>query len=259
MRTLRQRLAGFRPTVLTALDDHMRAGEQLASTGAVALGPQQTWLALSQVLVSLAIPDKKREALAQNVWRAPTATDGERARQIAHDCVVIKEAVSNERAHLADWEHMLACVEVEHVLRTFEATVRRLSRRRDKRPPLSIDDEYDVHYLLQGLLAMFFDDVRVEEAVPSMAGANSRIDFFLKQDKIAIEAKATRQGLDDHELGRELLEDLTKYKGHAGVKTLYFFVWDQGHHVRNAAGLVHDVKHEAGERAVHVIFSPPRR
>ncbi len=92
-----------------------------------------------------------------------------------------------------------------------------------------------------------------------MAGANSRIDFFLKQEKIAIEAKATREALDDHQLGKELLEDLPRYKAHNGVKTLYFFIWDPDRHIRNAEGIANDVKHEAGERRVNVILSPPRQ
>lgn len=142
---------------------------------------------------------------------------------------------------------------------TFEAIVRRLAKRREKREPLAIEDEYDVHYLLQALLAIHFKDVRTEEAVPSLAGANSRIDFFLKADKIAIEAKATRASLDDQQLGREMLDDLAKYKGHGGVKTLYFFVWDPHHYISNSAGIASDIKQEAGERPVRIIFSPPRR
>ena len=95
--------------------------------------------------------------------------------------------------------------------------------------------------------------------MPSSAGSNSRIDFFLKEDGIGIEVKATRTDLDDHALGEEILSDMAKYKAHTGIKTLFFFVWDPEHVIRNPAGLKNDVKGEAGERSVHLIFSPPRQ
>ena len=192
-------------------------------------------------------------------WQGAISTDEHRSQQIAHDAAVIREVLVLLRAEQSEFEHNLACAEVEQVLLTFEAIVRRLAKRRDERVPLTIQDEYDVHYLLYALLVIPFPDVRVEEGVASLAGSSSRIDFYIKPERIAIEVKATSDRLGDQQLGKELLDDLAKYKGHPGVRTLYFFIWDPQHHIRNAAGIRGDVKQEAGDRSVRVVFSPPRR
>ncbi len=263
MMTHRQRIGGMRKTAVSALEAHARAGEQLAAPGRVDVSSQQTWVAQAQLLLVLASSltgsDKGKKILAEKGWHAPVVTDQDRAAEIAKDSAALREAVAVLRTDDADAEHKLACIDVEQLLYSFEAVIRRLAKRRDKREPFLVRDEFDLQYMLHALLVVHFPDVRMEGAVASVAGSNSRIDFFLKPDKIAIEAKATREGLDDQELGRQLLEDLAKYKGHSGVKTLFFFIWDPEHHVRNAAGIRGDLLAEAGDRRVYTIFSPPRR
>jgi REase_DpnII-MboI len=64
--------------------------------------------------------------------------------------------------------------------------------------------EYDVQDLLHALLHLYCDDIRTEEWTPSYAGASSRMDFLLKKEKIVVEVKKTRQGLDAREVGEQL-------------------------------------------------------
>jgi hypothetical protein len=75
-----------------------------------------------------------------------------------------------------------------------------------------MQDEFDVQYLLLPLLDAYFDDVRSEDAVPSVAGQNSRIDFALPDEKIALEVKMTRPNLRDSEIGDELSADIIRYQ-----------------------------------------------
>jgi REase_DpnII-MboI len=56
-------------------------------------------------------------------------------------------------------------------LRRFHAVGRQLSIRREGRPTLTLNDEYDVQDLLQSLLILLFDDVRREEWTPSYAAS----------------------------------------------------------------------------------------
>lgn len=97
---------------------------------------------------------------------------------------------------------------VTTLCRRFSLIARELRHRRDNRVPLPLTDEYDVQYLLHALLKIHFDDVRSEEWTPSYAGASARMDFLLRSEKIVIEAKMTRLGLKDREVGEELLIDI---------------------------------------------------
>src|SRR5262249_26333852 len=55
-----------------------------------------------------------------------------------------------------------------------------IANRHAQRPAFTIEDEYDVQDLLEGLLRLHFTDVRREEYTPSYAGNTSRMDFLLK-------------------------------------------------------------------------------
>ena len=78
--------------------------------------------------------------------------------------------------------------------------------------------------LLHALLLLYFDDVRAEEWTPSYAGKSSRMDFLLKNERVVIEVKKTRQGLADKELGDQLIIDVDRYKVHPDCKRLICFV-----------------------------------
>lgn len=123
----------------------------------------------------------------------------------------------------------------------FSRTAQRFSERQRDREPVTINDEYDVQYIFYGLLGLFFDDIRPEEYVPSYAGKNSRMDFLLKEEKIVIETKMTREGLRDGEVSDQLTIDIAHYKAHPDCKTLICFVYDPSHLIRNIAAIENDI------------------
>ena len=94
----------------------------------------------------------------------------------------------------------------------FHVVARQLRQRHDDRETLDISDEYDVQDLLHGLLLVHFDDIRREEWTPSYAGGSSRVDFLTKTYKLVVEIKMTRKGLDGKTVGKQLIEDIAKYK-----------------------------------------------
>lgn len=121
-------------------------------------------------------------------------------------------------------------------------------RRKDKgteRPTLIINDEYDVQDLLKGLLKIFFRDIREEDAAPSLAGANSRIDFVLNDEKIVIETKMTSEKLRDKEAGDQLLIDIGRYESHSNCEILVIFVYDRGDHIENKSGIIYDLENKS--------------
>ncbi|MCL2574155.1 MAG: hypothetical protein FWE34_06375 [Defluviitaleaceae bacterium] len=118
-----------------------------------------------------------------------------------------------------------------------------LNRRKDKGVPretIKIQDEYDVQDLLHGVLRLFVNDVRPEDYVPSCAGSNSRVDFYLPEHEMYIETKMTRDGLDDKKIGDELSVDITHYNGKC--KVLICFIYDGDGHLKNPYGLINDLE-----------------
>lgn len=130
---------------------------------------------------------------------------------------------------------------LDHVFANFSQFVRQLNIRHDGRVSIEVNDEYDVQDLLHAILLLYFDDVRTEEWVPSYAGGNKRMDFLLKEEKIAIEVKMTRNGLQDKQIGEQLLVDIANYSNHPDVSRLYCFVYDKNKKISNPFGLAKDL------------------
>jgi hypothetical protein len=146
---------------------------------------------------------------------------------------------------------------VEQLCRRFPAVVRTLSRRQRSRKPFKVADEYDVQDLLHALLSLHFSDVRPEEWTPSYAGNSSRMDFLLKREKIVVEAKMTRVGLNQKEVANQLIQDKERYKAHPECDALVCFVYDPRGLCSNSAALETDLSEPKGDGPlVSVIVSP---
>jgi len=131
---------------------------------------------------------------------------------------------------------------LEIIFSSFRDVARQLRNRHNGRTTLEVNDEYDVQDLLHALLKLFFRDVRPEEWTPSYAGSASRMDFLLKDEKIVIEVKKTRDGLSDRQLGEQLIIDIEKYKTHPDCKKLVCFIYDPEARIGNPVGLIKDLK-----------------
>jgi hypothetical protein len=128
----------------------------------------------------------------------------------------------------------------------FHTIVKQLAQRRDGRPTLRIEDEYDVQDLLHALLRLYFDDIRPEEWTPSYGGGSSRMDFLLKGHEIAVEVKMTRKGLLAKEVSEQLIIDAAKYRQHPECKTLVCLVYDPAGLVKNPRGIERDLAKLSG-------------
>lgn len=146
---------------------------------------------------------------------------------------------------------------ITNIFLRFSTVSRQLRNRHDKRPTIEIEDEYDVQDLLHALLKLHFDDIRPEEWTPSYAGGSSRMDFLLKNEKIVIEVKKTRKGLEDKQVGEQLIIDIARYELHPDCKVLICFVYDPEGRIGNPSGLENDLNQRCTEKMnVMVIIEP---
>lgn len=145
---------------------------------------------------------------------------------------------------------------VREICQRFHLMAQQLKYRRAGQPPLLLQDEYDVQYLMHGILKLHFDDVRPEEWCPSYAGRASRVDFLLKAEQVVIETKMTRKGLDDRKLGEELTLDKAKYRTSKDCRTLVCFVYDPEGHCKNPAALERDLAESGPDFNVLVVVAP---
>ncbi|MGN9154745.1 hypothetical protein ACTM9K_14025 [Bariatricus sp. HCP3S3_E12] len=142
---------------------------------------------------------------------------------------------------------------LERIFSRFYKVARQLRDRYNNKPTLEIEDEYDVQDLLHALLQLYFDDIRAEEWTPSYAGKCARVDFLLKNEKVVIEVKKTRRGLDDKELGDQLIIDVDRYKVHPDCERLVCFVYDPEGRIGNPNGIMADLnKQHEGFATVYI-------
>jgi hypothetical protein len=140
----------------------------------------------------------------------------------------------------------------------FHQVARQLRDRRAGRPPLIIQDEYDVQYLLHALLRVFYNDIRPEETAPSHAGAAARMDFFLPEIGTAVETKVARPSLSEKELGEQLIIDIEKFRKYSGFRKLLCLVYDPSDQISNPSELEADLSGPRDGVDVRVMIVPKR-
>jgi DpnII restriction endonuclease len=140
--------------------------------------------------------------------------------------------------------------------RRFHLFARQLQARHGHRATVRVADEYDVQDLMHALLRVHFEDVRAEEATPSVAGNSGRMDFLLKAERLVLETKMTRRSLGQKEVGDELIVDMKRYRSHPGLRTLVCLVYDPGGFCRSPAALESDLSGGDGRFRSVVIVCP---
>ena len=147
--------------------------------------------------------------------------------------------------------------EVSRICSRFSHVIRSIRKRHSNRKPLTVKDEYDVQYLLKILLSVSFNDIRPEETTPSYAGTSSRIYFLLKNERIAIETKMTREDLADKELSKQLIQDIAQYQTHPDVDSLLCFIYDPEQFIENPMSIINDLESRSCKNlTIKVIISP---
>ncbi|MFZ0372213.1 MAG: hypothetical protein WBE25_07650 [Xanthobacteraceae bacterium] len=171
--------------------------------------------------------------------------------RVQRNSLALKNAAMEARARgTKDPESVVTLAERLHTV------VRQLRERREGRPTLDVNDEYDVQALFHALLAIYFDDIRKEEWAPTYAGGASRMDFLLPEIEAVVEIKMTRPSLSTRQLGDQLIVDIAKYQKHPTCRTLYCVVYDPEGRISNPRGVENDLKRDSDAITVRIMIVP---
>jgi hypothetical protein len=115
--------------------------------------------------------------------------------------------------------------QLTELLRRLPHVARQLRNRQGDRPPFRIEENRDLEDLLRALLALHWDDVRVETRTPRYA-SRTQTDFLLSPGALALTAKRATSTLLEAELRRQLEEDADYYRQRPDCRHLVVFVYD---------------------------------
>jgi hypothetical protein len=138
----------------------------------------------------------------------------------------------------------------------FHLVARQLRLRKEYRPTLEINDEYDLQDLFYALLRLQFDEVGTEEWSPAYADGARRTSYLLDWDKTVVVVKQTRSGLTTKDLAEQVAADKAHYSARANGATLVCFIYDPDGRVGNPRGLEADLTSVDSTYRVEVIVAP---
>jgi hypothetical protein len=149
---------------------------------------------------------------------------------------------------------------VRNIIDKFDSVVTRLTRRHRNRSALTMEDEYDVQYLIAALLRLYFRDIREEEPVPSHSGSGTIIDFLIMDNGagLALEIKRVRTAQTNRDVRIDLNDDKNCYGRHPDCKGLVHFVYDPEAIIQNPTGFENDGTDEEGEFPISTFVRPLR-
>ena len=209
---------------------------------------------LADLQMGLAIPPHIR-CQANIVHLLTKITSGldfiKKAKKLIRKIQILKNLSQEQPETLSGIENIV------QICNSFHTVARQLRERHSNRETLTIDDEYDVQDLFHALLKIFFNDVRPEDSVPGYAGASSRVDFLIPQEKIVVEIKKTRNGLGAKEIGSQLLIDIARYQSHPNCRNLVCFVYDPEAKIGNPKGLENDLNNLSNEKINIIVLIRP--
>jgi len=126
---------------------------------------------------------------------------------------------------------------IKRIFRNWSKMITSLKSHRKDIAQIQVTNEYEMQYLLEGVLRLFFDDVRPETYTPNYANSSNRTDFLLPKQKILIETKMTRVGLDARKLSEELIIDKEHYRKHPSIEIILCLIYDPERRIKNPEGL----------------------
>ncbi|MGW6333211.1 PD-(D/E)XK nuclease domain-containing protein [Nocardia rhamnosiphila] len=144
---------------------------------------------------------------------------------------------------------------LEEISRKFPLTLDILGAGHRERDGLGVKDEYDVQHILHAVLVLHYEEVEPEEPTPSMASGSSRLDFLLKQERVAIETKMIRPGLTKKKLRSDLANDILYFRAHPNVDSLFILIYDPQRKISNARGFENDLNSDSDDFKVRVVIA----
>jgi len=145
---------------------------------------------------------------------------------------------------------------IRKVCLRFHGVARQLRLRKDSRPTVEVEDDYDLQDLLRALLKMEFDEVGVDEWTPPYAGSLSRTALLLNREQIVVVAKKTRPGLTAKDIAEQVRADSAFYSARNKCTTLFCFVYDPEGRIGSPKRLETDLTSISDRYMVEVLVAP---
>ncbi|MGI8515136.1 MAG: hypothetical protein ACR2NT_08320 [Acidimicrobiia bacterium] len=124
-----------------------------------------------------------------------------------------------------------------HIFRRLPRAVQILKTpSRAGRAHLEFQDEYDLQKLVHAVLAVLANDVENEESSRKVLSSSPRIDFVVRDQRIAVEAKWVHEAGKRKKLGSEIADDTLRYRRHPDVDGILFVIYDPEGHLTNPSG-----------------------
>lgn len=165
---------------------------------------------------------------------------------------MVPEKVQEAKAH----DHDGTLETLRRVCARFHLVARQLRLRKEYRPTLEINDEYDLQDLFYALLRLQFDEVGTEDWSPTYANGARRTSYLLDWDKTVVVVKQTRSGLSSKDLAEQVAADKVHYSARPNGATLLCFIYDPEGRVGNPRGLEADLTSTEETYRVEVIVAP---
>jgi REase_DpnII-MboI len=204
---------------------------------------------LPKLIEATSLPDRTKymgyPAQSRNIIKAAIENALEYINAYETTTVIKGEAI-NETAE-----------SVELIIRLFNNWAKMISSfetHRKNITKIKVTNEYEMQYLLEGILRLFFDDVRPETYTTNYANHSNRTDFILPKQKILIETKMTRDGLDNRRLSDELIIDKEHYRKQPGIDIILCLVYDPEKRIKNPEGLK-DIQELVTQPYFNIFFS----
>jgi hypothetical protein len=144
---------------------------------------------------------------------------------------------------------------LEQISRRLPASFAVLRREIQKRPGISVKDEYDLQRNLHAFAVLIFEEVESEDPTPKMAGASSRLDFLLRRERIAVETKMMGEYLGVRKLRSDLADDILYFRAHPDASALFILIYDPDRKITNPAGFERDLHSDSDEFPIRVVIA----
>lgn len=144
---------------------------------------------------------------------------------------------------------------LEQITRRLPISFAVLRRTLQGKSGLAVEDEYDVQRILHAVAVLHFEEVEDEDPTPKMAGGSSRLDFLLRQERIAVETKMVGASLSVKKLRSDLADDILFFRAHPDAGSLFIFVYDPQRKITNSAGFERDLYSDSDEFPVRVVVA----
>lgn len=142
-----------------------------------------------------------------------------------------------------------------NIFQNFYRFANQLQDRQKNADPIIIEDEYVLQDFVHAILRLHFNLVEKEFPLPTYCGKASRIDFYLKEERIGIEVKFASKNLMEDKLRKQLIEDKEQYMKSGFFDEIVFFVYNP-QMALNKPEVLNDIEEHTKGCVVRVIVAP---